>query len=198
MAISSSISTRRLPLSHRSNLKLRIDSCRSKPKNNGERESLVPWFGCGEPRRDRVPAPRRADGANSSWRRLATRKREGVNVIWVASAAAVTVALLSVAFPWWLVRREAARWRRFRQTQGEPEVVARRVAANAERSKPAPGRLMVFRSSTNSWEPAGDGGSLRKSSTHDQLPARRGKRRPRGNAIVSCWPAIVLDAVTRF
>lgn len=92
-------------------------------------------------------------------------------MIWVASAAAVAVALLSVALPWWLVRREAARWRRFRQARGEPEVVARRVAAKAERSRLSPVKLMVFRSSTSRWEPAGEVGRRR---SHGMSGSRHG------------------------
>lgn len=114
---------------------------------------------------------------------------------WIASAAVATVALLVVALPYWLVRREAARWRRFRQAQGEPEVVARSVAAKAKRSRLPPVRLMVFRRSTNRWEPAVASGSRRQSSPQDQEAARRGKRRPRGDATAICWPAIVLEAV---
>ena len=121
----------------------------------------------------------------------ATTKR-GATVNWVAGAVALAVALSSLAFPLWLVRREAARWRRFRQAHGEPEVVARRVAAKAQRANAPPLRLLLFRSSTTRWEPAGDGGSRRQSSRHEREPARRRQRRPRGNPTVSCWPAIVL------
>jgi hypothetical protein len=185
------------------NFKLCIENCLSPPQNNkknGESESVVPWSGAGAPSAQPGPVPKRrrrlsADGAKSSWHQGEQQQNEGATVIWVAGAAAFMVAILSVAFPLWLVRREAARWRRFRQAQGEPEVVARRVAAQADRSRLAPIRLMVFRSSTNRWEPVGDIGRRRQSSPHD--PARRRKRRPRG-ATVTCWPAIVLDAVTRF
>ena len=111
---------------------------------------------------------------------------------WVASATVVAVGLLCMAFLMWLVRREAARWQRFRHVQGEPEVVAERVAANAERRRFAPLKLMVFRSATKRWEPAGETGSRRQPPRQEREPSRGGKRRPRGNATVSCWPAIVL------
>jgi hypothetical protein len=110
----------------------------------------------------------------------------------------LAVALSSLAFPLWLARREAARWRRFRQAHGEPVVVARRVAAKAQRAKAPPLKLLLFRSSTNRWESAGDGGSRPQSSRHDREPALRRKRRPRGSAAVSCWSAIVLDVVILF
>ena len=114
----------------------------------------------------------------------------------IASAAVVT-GLLSLALLWWLVRREAARWRRFRQVQGEPEVVARRVAASVAPSQVPPVRLMVFRSSTKRWEPAGTVGSRRHSFKHGRELLRRGKCRPRGSATTTCWPALVLDVMTR-
>jgi hypothetical protein len=110
----------------------------------------------------------------------------GATVNWVASAAALAVALSSLAFPWWLVRRETARWRRFRQAHGEPVVVARRVAAKAQRAKPPPLRLLLFCSPGDRWEPAADGGSRQQPSRHDREPAARRKRRPRGSAAVSC------------
>jgi hypothetical protein len=97
----------------------------------------------------------------------------GATVNWVAGAAALAVALSSLAFPWWLVRREAARWRRFRQAHGEPVVVARRVAAKAQRAKAPPLRLLPFRSPGDRWEPAADGGNRQQSSRHDREPAPR-------------------------
>ena len=132
------------------------------------------------------------------WAEVSNKKRKGATVIWVASAAAVMTVLLSLALSWWLVRRESGRWRRFRQTQGEPEVVARRVAAKRERSQLGPVGFMVFRSATNRWEAVGDVGRRRPSAKPDQGAAPRAKRRSRGNVMmVSCWPVILLDVLTR-
>jgi hypothetical protein len=114
-------------------------------------------------------------------------------VIWVASAAAAMVGLLVLS--WWLVRREAGRWRRFREVQGEPVVVARRVAANRRRAQQEPLSLMVFRRSTNRWEPVGELGGRRRPANHDQEAVQRSRRRLRSVVMMSFWPVIVLDAV---
>jgi hypothetical protein len=113
-----------------------------------------------------------------------------VTVIWVAGAAAIAVALMWIALAW-LLRREDTRWRRFRQAQGEPEAVARRVAANPGRSRSVPPRLMVFRSALNRWEPVADA-RRRPSWSVDQEPSRRAARRPRASAPASGWRANVL------
>jgi hypothetical protein len=173
----------RLP-DRRVNLTLRIENRRSMPKNNGENDCFVSWLSCYQLMRAGCPLRAGLDAGSG-----AINKTRGATVHWVSGAAALLM-LSSVVVPWWLVRREAARWRRFRQTQGEPEVVARMVASRGQRSKGPPLRLLVF--STRRSEPAGDGGSRRQSSRQDPERARPAQRRPRGNATMSCWPAIVL------
>jgi hypothetical protein len=113
-----------------------------------------------------------------------------MTVIWVACAAALAVALVCLALAW-LLRREDTRWRRFRQAQGEPEVVARRVAARPGRPGSIPLRLMVFRSDADRWEPAA---GLRRpqSLSIDQEASRRDARRPRASAPPRSWRANVL------
>ena len=69
----------------------------------------------------------------------------------LAGVAAVMVALALAAILW-LVQREEARWREFRRIQGEPDVVARAVAARAGWSKFIPLGWMVFGSATDRWE----------------------------------------------
>jgi hypothetical protein len=128
--------------------------------------------------------------------RARNEKQKGETVIWAVSAAAAMTGLLALS--WWLVRREGGKWRRFREAQGEPEVVARRVAANRRRAQQGPLSLMVFRSSTNRWESVVNIGRRRGSAERDQEAARPGRRRSRGIMMMSCWPVILLDSLTRF
>lgn len=102
-------------------------------------------------------------------------------MIWAAGAAAAMVALALAAVPW-LVRREETRWRRFRRAQGEPEVVARGVAARVGWPKFLPLGWMVFRRATNRWEPVPYLRRRRQWSGPEQESAPHARRRPRGGA----------------
>jgi hypothetical protein len=86
-----------------------------------------------------------------SWRNENQRNKNQKEtlVIWLAGAAAVTVGLLGVALPWWLVGREEARWQRFRAAHGEPEVFAEKLVLKADRAKQLLVALKVVGSSAD-------------------------------------------------
>lgn len=101
-------------------------------------------------------------------------------MIWAASAA-VMVVLALAAIPW-LVQREEARWREFRGTQGEPEAVAREVAARSGWPKFIPLGWMLFRSGTNRWESMIHLRRRRRWAGPEQGAPRHARRQQRGSA----------------
>ena len=107
-------------------------------------------------------------------------------MIWAAGVAAVMVALALAAIPW-LVRREEARWREFRRTQGEPDVVARGIAARAGWPKFIPLGWMVFGSATNRWESVIHLRRRRQWAGLEQESARHARRRPASSETARRW-----------
>ena len=73
-------------------------------------------------------------------------------------------------------------------------MVVARVAANRRRAQQEPLSLMVFRRSTNRWEPVGELGGRRRPADHDQEAVQRSRRRLR-SVMMMAWPVILLDAV---
>lgn len=92
----------------------------------------------GAPVRRSPPSVRVA--LRDQWQAPASKNgQEETTVIWLVTAAAVTVGLV-----WRLVWREEATWRRFQQVHGDSKVFAKLVAARADRATLALSGLMVF------------------------------------------------------
>lgn len=99
-------------------------------------------------RRDRSPSLVRLTSRDQRQANASKNSQEETTVIWLVMAAAVTVGLV-----WRLVWREEARWRRFQQVDGDPQVFAERIAARADRATLARLGSMVFSNSADQGDP---------------------------------------------